>query len=1003
MNRFTHFLVVLFTLGLLLSTAPVVAQHPPSGAEAPAGVQALVAGEDGLRFSLHVPTVSLDPAGVLSATGLESRTAEPGAPALPYYSTLIALPPEASASVTVQTRGDASSRLARPLAAAPRPAPDLQEQLEAAIDMEQMPRELEAVASPDPALYARDALFPETLYRLSEPMYYRDLRVVRLDLYPLRVNPARGLLEHSQQIDVRLSFEGARFANLHPAPTAGDRFVAALAGELLNPEQAAAWRSLPTAPEAPAAGLPIGRDSYRIAVQEDGIYEITYAALSSAGMVMSSVNPNTLEMMYRGEPVAYQWVGDTNNTFDPGEALRFYGWAFDGPRSEDQYVTENVFWLWAGGAPTRITTLPASAGGPQPASFRDELTREPKRQYTGTLLDEDDWASFPNEPDAWYSEYISKTNVTPATEVTRTIMLPNPAPSGAATLTVELLSTSAVSPYGDVMVSMGPGMTYQITTTWLSPRNDNIELALDASALHDGENDVRLTFFNHRASRIIYFLNRFTVAYPRLFIASGDQLIFHGASGNQTYEITGFTDDTPLIWEVGNRLQPRFVPGGEIQVSGGPPFAYTFDGSTESTTYIAAALPAVREPASIGQYVAPSLDVTGGADWLAISYPAFAAPLQALAAHRSAPPFGGLRTAIVSIEDVVNQYGYGLPLPDAIRGYLAHALYNWSRPPQYVLLAGDATINPHHATCDGQNPAYNICNYWSDAQQPNYVPVHLLFKDRFQGQIPSDYPNVLLAGDDLLPDMAIGRLAVQSAAEVEAIVAKIVDYETGQLSPGTARKSIVFLADNADSAGNFCADSTAVAGLLPDAYTATVICQADASQDSVLAARAALSAAVNYPQGAAMLNYRGHGSVFAWGDNLINSNNETTYSAVWLNNEPLVILSMDCLDGNFSFPAQPALSETFLALETVGSAAHWSSTGLGFTFEHFKLQSDFFKAAFGIDMTPVIRIGDAINYAKVQYAGSLYDESELWSFTLQGDPAMNLWRLYGYLPLVTQR
>src|SRR5690606_3063081 len=158
------------------------------------------------------------------------------------------------------------------------------------------------------------------------------------------------------------------------------------------------------------------------------------------------------------------------------------------------------------------------------------------------------------------------------------------------------------------------------------------------------------------------------------------QLIFHGASGNQTYAISGFTHNTPLIWEIGDRLRPRVVPPANIQVSGS--YAFTFNGTSAATTHIAAALPAVTEPPSISRYAAPSLDPSGGADWLAISYSAFAAPLEPLAEHRTGPAFGGLDTAIVSVEDVINQVGYGLPLPDAIRDYLEHALYNWQRKPQ---------------------------------------------------------------------------------------------------------------------------------------------------------------------------------------------------------------------------------------------------------------------------------------------------------------------------------
>jgi hypothetical protein len=997
LSHFARLFALSLALVLLLLVLPASARPATNP---PAGVQGLVVDDGGLHFSLHVPAYELDGSGLLSAPGLDSRGTTAGAPAVPYFSTLVALPPGAAVAVTARAEAVAVHTLARPLQASPRPDPGVRDGLDSAAGLASLSPPLAGLSSPDPELYGRDALFPERLYDLSEPMYFRDLRVVRLDLYPLRYNPARGLLEHSPQLDVRLDFAGARFDNLQPAPTAGDSYVATLAGALLNPEQAAGWRSLPAAPAIPGPALPTGQDSYRIEVLEDGIYELTYEQLRDAGMAVDSVNPNTFAMMNRGEPVAYQFAGDGDDRFEPGEAIRFYGWAFDGTRHEEQYVTANVFWLWPGGTPARIGTLPASDAAETAATFRAEVTHAPKRQYTTTGLDEEAWAAFPNEPDTWYWEWFSRSNVdTDTHDIIRSITLPHPAADGTATLTVELFSAASASPYGDIMVSMGPGFTHAVTTTWSSPRSDNVELHLPASALQDGENPVRLTFFNPQVNRTTYYLNRFTVSYPRLFIADDDQLIFDGdPAGPRRYTIANFSQGDPaLVWEIGNRLQPQAVPAVEVIGAGGA-YDYSFSTDATGTRFIAASHAAVRTPASISRYDAPSLDPEGGAGWLAITDPDFAAPLQTLAAHRADTRFGGLQTAVVSVDDVVNQYGHGLPLPDAIRDYLTHALFTWPFAPQYVLLAGDATVNPHHATCDGPNEAYTLCGYWSDGAELNHVPTHLLFKDRFQGHVPSDYPNVLLAGDDPLPDLAIGRLAVQTAQEAANVVAKIIAYETGHLEPGPVQTSLVFLSDNADGGGNFPAASLEIAALIPAGYAITMVDQLNSTPAAVSAARTAARDAIHPPNGATVLNYRGHGSVFNWGDNLFNANDPNLWpwpnSEPWVGGEPLVILSLDCLDGNFIYPGQPALSETFHALAGTGSVAHWSSTGLGYTYEHQKLHENFYRAIFDHGILP---IGDAINYTKVQYAalmsGGAYHESELWTFTLQGDPAMRMWRL----------
>jgi hypothetical protein len=800
-------------------------------------------------------------------------------------------------------------------------------------------------------------------------------------------------------------------------------------------------------PAAATATLPTGQDSYRIAVTADGIYELTYEDFQNAGMQVAAVNPHTFAMMYRGEPVAYQLTGDGDATFEPGEAVRFYGWAFDGPRSEEQVVTENVFWLWPNGAPLSVGVHPSSTAEQLASSFQEEITVAPKYQYTTTGFDEADWAAFPNEPDAWYWETIRKTLVTPATvhTITRTIALPHPAPDPAADsaqLTVELLTSAPVYPYGDVMVSMGPGYTHEITTTWPGPQNGNIVLTLPATALQDGENPVRLTFYNHQANLISYFLNRFTASYPRQFIAVDDQLIFDGDPASpRRYAIANFSQGNvadPIIWEIGDRRQPRavlavnverlsendspyrlFLPlirTNEQTIREAPAvdgiYRYSFSSDVVGGRFIATNTAGLKTPAAISKYTAPSLDPPGGAEWLAITHPNFMPAAQTLAAHRAQPDFGDLQTAVVSIEDVINQYGYGLPLPDAIRAYLAHALATWDLPPRYVLLVGDATVNPHHATCDGPNDDYVLCDYWSDDAELNYIPTHLRFIDRFQGHIPTDYPNALLVGDDLIPDVALGRLAVQTLQEANNIVAKIIAFETAQLNPGADQRSLVFLADNPDSGGNFIADSAAVAALIPPPYSTTLITRTTTLAADVELARYRTREAIHEPNGAAVLNYRGHGSVFAWGDNIFRADNPDLWpwppTSPWsdLGSDPLVLLSLDCLDGNFIYPGRPALSETYHALPDTGTVAHWSSTGLGYSFEHNALHTAFYQAIFDHGL---LAIGDAINYAKANYPAYFHD-SELYSFTLQGDPAMRIWRLDlypiwrpAYLPLITSQ
>jgi hypothetical protein len=152
----------------------------------------------------------------------------------------------------------------------------------------------------------------------------------------------------------------------------------------------------------------------------------------------------------------------------------------------------------------------------------------------------------------------------------------------------------------------------------------------------------------------------------------------------------------------------------------------------------------------------------------------------------------GLEVKAVAVEDVFNDFGFGETSPEAMRDFLRYAHHNWeNRSPRYVLLLGDATYDHKDFLRTGVG---------------NHVPP-LMVKTSYLWTA-SDPGYALLNGEDVLPDLAIGRLPAASAEEARTMVAKILAYET--LDPGFAGPSLL-IADNADSAGDFPADAEELA------------------------------------------------------------------------------------------------------------------------------------------------------------------------------------------------
>jgi hypothetical protein len=977
------------------STVPAEIATSASQPPQPADVQVISSSADGLEFLLHTPPFAVAVDGIVQVAGLENRTRVPGAPELPYYSAFIALPPGSNAIVNSKELDVVMSGV-RTVASAPHPSyePIMDSALETAHgptggDEQGLLSELPTYTyQPDQTIYGRDDLYPELVFSVSKPMHYRDMRLVELRLFPLRYNPVQAVLRQAQRIQVSVTFSGAQASAPQTAGDPDDVYQRSLYEFVLNHGQAAAWRSLPNdLLNAQATSLPLGIDLYKIELNQDGIYEISGAEMEAAGMVISNVNPSSIEMMHRGQPVAYQFFGNGDSIMQPGERVRFYGWAFDGPRTEKLFVSDNVFWLWSGGSATTILTgtNEAGTGYSEVTEYLSTVTREPEYYFsTGYTA----WTGFPNEPDAWYWDYIA-TAAVPLTK-TYTVTLPYPASIGPDTsYVVEITSRK------DLKDPLPPHVvnTYvnshpiSGTASWFGIANLNVTGTVPITDLVHGSNDVRVVYATQFVDQ--FYLNRITVSYMRKLAATADQLLFSDeVGGSREFHVANLSEGdakNALFWNVSdprNPLQIEMEASHVISGSGSHTYTVAVSQSVPGNRYLLTTVANILTGTQISQYTATSLDPVGDqADWLAISHRDFVTEANRLANHRSDPDFGDMTSHVVDVDDVINQYGYGLPLPVAIHDYLSYALGNWTRAPGYVVLVGDATQNPKNLHCLAR------CGPW-DKDEPSYVLTDLVFKDRFQGMIPTDHTFVLLSGNDLLPDMAIGRLPVRTAAEAAAVVDKIIEYELNLLGPQTWQKNYLFVADNADFGGDFCGANLTTGSFLPTSINQTHLClDPDGPISNTNILTTLMSAEIN-GTGVSVLNYRGHGSIQRWANEQILTTNSTDF---WSNSgKPVTILSADCLDGHVAWPGVQSLGEVFLRLDDAGSVAHWSSSGLGYTGEHTVLHTGFLEGAFSMGLTS---IGDAINYAKVKYHTGGFHESEMYSFNLLGDPAMQLAQL----------
>lgn len=988
-------------LFLLLTTllAPRFTAFADDARPSQPGIQMLHSNSSGLQFQLNTAAFQIDKDGNIHVSGLEQKVNEPGAPALPYYSTYIALPPQAEVSVTVTESG-----LSQHDAIHIQPA--AQEQLWAEVDQSgqlsanpETITELEPLITADEAVYKIDAPFPRARFELSEPLYLRDLRLVELKLFPLRYNPSRESLTQATNMSVQLSFSGTNFEDLTPSPGFVDNQAESLRENVLNFEQAQTWRSLPADQKntVQATDLPLGVSTFKILIDQDGIYEISAAELANSGMTLPAA-PNTLQMMHRGQPVAFQFLdSDADNLFfNPADKIRFYGWAFDGSRYEQMYVNDNVFWLWAGGSANNIPIVPNEApSGNVVTNFVDSVTRQDKLDnFSGWSV------NWENDPTIWHMDLITADSGTTATQA-YDVELPDPDPSAAGnSVLVEL--TTKLSPF-----AFAPP-TYTAKTflndsvefgqeVWNDHRNLNVVKTFPTSEFKQSgdagypTNQVKVALSSDSTGAVSVQLTRIAVEYTRLLKAVGDQLIFSRVpSGHDDFQVSGFGNGDPssvIVWDITDRHMPEQIQMQSSNITGaGADHSYhisrTHDQNGQFIATNTANMLAVKE---ISQYVPQALDpVSRQGNWLAITHGSMRDAAEKLAAYRRSE----MSAWVVDIEDVTNQIGYGFQTPETIRQFLIHAVSTWNiGPPKYVTIFGDATRNPVMKGCSSCGPGT-----W-DETTPTWVVTDFAFVDRWNGMVPSDFNMSLLFGDDLVADVNIGRMPANSLAEANNMVQKVILFEN--LRRGTLsdrQKHFLFIADNQDRGGDFCTENEVTGGYIP-AYSAALdmsftqehLCLEEPVDTNTPLLREDMNFQINILT-TPVVNYRGHGATRTWatGTTILTAD-ETDF---WQNTGlPVVILSADCLDGYFINTQNSSLGETFTRLDNRGSAAHWSSSGFGLSVEHSVLHQGFYEGLFEHGQT---RIGDAIQYSKIQYGQGHHYFSELITFVLLGDPAMNL-------------
>lgn len=953
--------------------------HTPSSAQSLKEINILEASSQGVSFEVDVPweKFSLNPVEIDGTAYLEvalpgyMAISQPGAPQVPMLTQALGVPFGVDVVVSVSPGKAHSQTLDMPLLAFPTDSithqpPFQQSDPFSGVDSER-------IMDLDRAIYESPNAYPGILGEVTNLGVFRQQRIAGIGLYPVQYQPLSGELTIYESLSVEVRFVGEDFrVNRLDTQPESESIEAILQSNLINYDNAKEWR-------APSVEMDIERSelqaddagrwqppaaSWKIAVREEGMHQVTYDQLQTAGLPVTTLNPDTLQMFHLGDEIAIQVLNAVPGEFHPGDTITFYGQGID-----SKYTWENIYWLTFGSAAgLRIQEVDGTPTGIQSAeSYPERLWVEENLYYRSFAPGEDDLERY-------FGKYIS--NKFPL--ITYTFTLDQVA-DGSGSLRMDLLSyTSNISIDPDHQADIaikdpGDNIVFSGSTTWDGISWSRPMFNLPVGTLSDGKHSIEIS---SPVANDIYFLDWFEITYARSLAAKSDllQFDFEGA-GEWDFSIEGFSSDDPLVFDVSNPYEVKAISGIEVNFDD-PGYSLTFSREVAGSSRFWAGtdgkiLPVAQ--ADIRQDTPSDWAAdTNGADYIVISHPDFWTQASQLAAFRNGQ---GLRTAVVNVQDLYDEFAYGIVGPQGIRDFLSYAYQNWQAPsPSFVVLVGDGHFDPKNYQGFGRT---------------SFIPPYLAYVDPLLGETAADNRYVSLVGDDPYPEIMLGRLAVNTTAEAQAFVNKIIAYEETPI-PGEWQQQVLAVSDSYESGWVFPNISDNLLNCcLPDPYEAERV-YLGVTHPDVSTARSAILAGIN--SGKFLVNYIGHADTTMWATPYPGMLYISNIPSLTNQNKYPVVISMTCYDGRYTYPNPPAhyydsLAEVMTRANEKGAVAQWSSTGSGIARGHEYLNQGFYNAIFRDGLTTV---GQATSMGKffLWTSGANLDLME--TYLLFGDPATNL-------------
>jgi hypothetical protein len=674
-----------------------------------------------------------------------------------------------------------------------------------------------------------------------------------------------------------------------------------------------------------------GSSSLTLKVNQTGMYRVTYEMLRDAGLDLKGVTASKVALYKAGQPVPV--FLSSKSKFGAGSYFEFYGQALDTIYTDTNVYTLKINRTAAAHIPTSNTRIARNT--PPSTSYVEKLVVNRQRGF----------ADYAPGSDLWYdTEMLAYTS---PRSWDYSFQVDGMAGPDGATLDLVVWGITDWESASDHHLQASLNGT-PLADEWFDGLVEKtVRVNLPAGLLREGENTLRLTLPGDTGEEWdVVALDKFTVTYARSFQARDGRLTFTAAG--KAFKVTNLPSADVTVYRLAGSGAVRL---GRVTVNQeGSTYSAAFAGYSTEATYLVTSGAAMRTP--VFEAVRAQADLSQPAQYLVIAHPQFIAGIQPLVEARRAQ---GLTVSVVDVNDLYTQYTNGIFDPQAIKDYIVYAHKNLGT--QYVLLVGGDT--------------YDYRNYLG-INSISFIPSLYVATDDLVKYVPAD-PLYADVNKDNVPDLAIGRFPVRTAAELEMMVNKTLAYASKDY-----RRTAVFASDYGDGLTSFKYISNELAATLPAGWSVDGIHLDD---QGVTSARTNLTAAMN--RGTALVSFTGHSGPVEWTFSKL----LTTKTAAALTNvgRPFVVVQWGCWNNYYVDPTTKYLVQSFLFSGENGAAATLGASTL--------VDSESERSLGLLLMprltTPGMTVGQALQDAKASLAQSHPEMLDvLLGWSLMGDPAL---------------